>query len=83
MANQEQCSMEVHRDISVLEGKVISLEERLAFLNAEVLAMRKDMREMLEIMHKTQGSWKTLVALGGMVAAIVAIFSTIAGHLKG
>jgi hypothetical protein len=42
---------------------------RLAHLEEEVAALRLEMREVLDILNQTRGSWKTLVAIGGLASA--------------
>lgn len=45
-------------------------EARLAHLEEEVAELRKDMAQVLAILNQHKGSWKTLVAIGGLTAAV-------------
>jgi hypothetical protein len=57
---------EVHRELGALDA-------RLDLMEKEVAALRKDMRDVLDILNQTKGSWKTLVAIAGISSALGAL----------
>lgn len=57
-----------------LDQKAVMLgshEARLDGLEANVGEIRDDVKKILAYMERTKGSWKTLVAIGGVIAAVV------------
>jgi hypothetical protein len=46
------------------------LMARVDRLEADVSQIRIDQKEMLRILHNAEGSWKTMVAVGGIGVAI-------------
>jgi len=68
----EHHDQELHRDFYRLEGKVGALEERIAFLNAELSGMRSDMKYIMETLSEARGGWRTLMMVGGLASAITA-----------
>lgn len=51
------------QDTSLAIGGLMARVERL---EEDVSEIRKDQKEMLRILHNAEGSWKTLVAIGGL-----------------
>ena len=54
---------EVQRDLGKHEAQIEQLERRMS-------ALEDKMDEMLMILHQAQGSWKVMVAIGGIAAVI-------------
>ena len=54
-------------DESLAIGSLIARVDRLEIDFTEI---RKDQKEMLRILHNAEGSWKTMVAVGGVGIAI-------------
>ena len=54
-------------DESLAIGGLIARVDRLEI---DVTEIRKDQKEMLRILHNAEGSWKTMVAVGGIGVAI-------------
>ena len=65
---------EVHRELGAHDA-------RLAHLEDEMQALREQMTEVLSILNQTKGSWKTLVALGGLIAALASAATWLLTHL--
>lgn len=62
--------MMTERDIGRLEGRMNSVE-------SDLQEMKKDVKEILEVMNQAKGGWKTLVIVGtvsGAVGAFLAKF---------
>ena len=54
---------EVQRDLGKHEAQIEQLEKRLSALEGK-------MDEVLTILHQAQGSWKVMVAIGGVAAVL-------------
>jgi hypothetical protein len=54
-------------DESLTIGNLLARVDRLEL---DVIEIRKDQKEMLRILHNAEGSWKTMVAVGGIGVAI-------------
>jgi len=54
-------------DESLTIGNLLARVDRL---ESDVIEIRKDQKEMLRILHNAEGSWKTMVAVGGVGVAI-------------
>jgi len=54
-------------DESVAIGGLMARVDRL---EVDVSQIRLDQKEMLRILHNAEGSWKAMVAVGGMGVAI-------------
>ena len=54
-------------DESVAIGGLLARVDRL---EADVLEIKNGQKEMLRILHNAEGSWKTMVAVGGAGVAI-------------
>lgn len=73
-------------DTSLAIGNLMARVERL---EGDVAEMRKDQKEVLRILHNAEGSWKTMVAVGGLgtfiggsIVSLVAFWSQIKGIFK-
>jgi hypothetical protein len=60
--------MEMARDIGRHDAQIETLQ-------ADMSEMKKDVHEIKLILAQAQGSWKTLVAVGGFAAFIGGIFT--------
>lgn len=60
-----------------------SHEARLDNLEAGQKVIAADVKTILGYMERSKGSWKTLVALGALIASVVEIAHQIAGFLHG
>jgi hypothetical protein len=54
-------------DESLAIGGLLARVDRL---EADVLEIKNGQKEMLRILHNAEGSWKTMVAIGGAGVAI-------------
>jgi hypothetical protein len=54
-------------DESLTIGNLLARVDRLEL---DVIEILKDQKEMLRILHNAEGSWKTMVAVGGIGVAI-------------
>lgn len=45
-------------------------DAEIAGLKADLAEVKADVKKMLAFMNQAQGSWKTLVAIGGLAAAV-------------
>jgi hypothetical protein len=50
-------------DESIAIGGLLARVDRL---EADMLEIKNDQKEMLRILHNAEGSWKTMVAIGGI-----------------
>ena len=50
-------------DESIAIGGLLARVDRL---EADMLEIKKDQKEMLRILHNAEGSWKMMVAIGGL-----------------
>ncbi len=48
-------------------------EARLDAMEGQVKEIREDVAKILGYMERTKGSWKTLVAMGGLIAGLVEV----------
>lgn len=67
----------------MIERDIGRHDEAIDTLKDEVAALRKDIAEIKEILASAKGSWKTLVAVGGVAGAIGAALFKLVTFLKG
>jgi hypothetical protein len=63
-----------HQQLGALRAEVSNLK-------GDVGDIKSDVREMRDILNEVRGSWKTLVILGGISAAVGALFAKLAAWL--
>jgi hypothetical protein len=63
-----------HQQLGALRAEVANVKE-------DVSEIKSDVREMREILHKVEGSWKTISILIGISAAVGALFAKLAAWL--
>lgn len=56
-------SDDLHQQIGRHDAQIVSLQ-------ADMTEMKSDVKKILAFMNQAQGSWKTLVAIGGLAAAV-------------
>lgn len=69
-----------------LDQKAVMLgghEARLDNLEAGQKVIAEDVKIILGYMERSKGSWKTLVAISGIIATVVEIFHQLGGFLHG
>lgn len=63
-----------HQQLGALQADVENVKE-------DVAEIKSDVKEMRDILNEVRGSWKTLVILGGISAAVGALFAKLAAWL--
>ena len=63
-------------DTSMTIGGLLARVDRL---ESDVTDIKESQREILRILHNAEGSWKTMVAIGGICFAIGAAVTTVVG----
>lgn len=75
----EQGSRE--REMGALEARVESLERSHLRLESRIESqlrdLRDDVKEMYEVITSARGSWRTLVSIGAVAAALVSMAAMI------
>lgn len=62
--------------VSLTIGGLLARTERL---ENDVQEIMKSQKEILEILNRAQGSWRTMVAIGGIALAVGTIIGGIVG----
>lgn len=57
------------------------LEADVAGLKVELVAVRKDVRELLAVVHGASMSWRVLLAIGSIVAGLTTLAASIMARL--
>lgn len=56
-------SDELHQQVGRHDAQIVSLQ-------TDMTEVKSDVKQILAFMNQAQGSWKTLVAIGGLAAAV-------------
>lgn len=66
-------SDDLHQQIGRHDAQIVSLQ-------ADMTEMKSDVKKILAFMNQAQGSWKTLVAIGGLAAAVGGAVGWVVSH---
>ncbi len=63
------------------EQDIGALKADMGNVKDDISEIKSDVKEMRDILHQVRGSWRTLVILGGISAAVGALFAKLAAWL--
>lgn len=66
-------SDDLHRQIGRHDAQIVTLQTDMSEVKADV-------KKILAFMNQAQGSWKTLVAIGGLAAAVGGAVGWVVSH---
>lgn len=66
-------SDDLHQQIGRHDAQIVSLQDDMSEVKADV-------KKILAFMNQAQGSWKTLVAIGGLAAAVGGAVGWVVSH---
>lgn len=55
-------------------------DAQIAALQTDMSEVKADVKKILAFMNQAQGSWKTLVAIGGLAAAVGGVVGWVVSH---
>ena len=62
----------LHRDVGRVEAEQAAMRRDLESLTADVKELNRKIDHLVAVIDRAKGGWKTLVAVGTVVAAITA-----------
>lgn len=66
-------SDDLHQQIGRHDAQIVSLQ-------TDMTEVKADVKKILAFMNQAQGSWKTLVAIGGLAAAVGGAVGWVVSH---
>ena len=64
-----------------ISHNVVRHEVELEYIQKELAELRREVKQISLILSRAQGSWKTLVAIGGLASAIAVVVTKALGWL--
>lgn len=66
-------SDDLHQQLGRHDAQIVSLQ-------TDMTEVKSDVKKILAFMNQAQGSWKTLVAIGGLAAAVGGVVGWVVSH---